>query len=126
MRISDWSSDVCSSDLLLPLAAVAFAAQRLAAILGRPAFSHQVEPAAHPRVAHHDFRQAEDQRDDGDEQKAENERPQLDQERGIQHRIITSGDRKSPRLNSSHYCAHRMPSSASKKKTYKEQRLTQT
>src|SRR3546814_2498378 len=27
------------------------------------------------------------------------------------------GDRKSTRLNSSHYCAHRMPSSAGQKKT---------
>src|SRR3546814_13299875 len=36
--------------------------------------------------------------------------------------LLTGGDRKSTRLNSSHYCASRMPSSACNKKTRNKRR----
>src|SRR3546814_9093016 len=50
---------------------------------------------------------------DGDGSQADGEAEQGDD-------AVTLGeDRKSPRLNSSHYCASRMPSSAGKKKNQK-------
>src|SRR3546814_8625050 len=128
MRISDWSSDVCSSDLV---GKQADARLRGPSVSGRPAIEEEAqapgghswkrlgaeqkrrllaaEPAQHgewrrrrvPRVA-----EAE-----GDQAAV---RP-----RGAQPRIrlaLENRDRKSTRLNSSHYCASRMPSSAGKKK----------
>src|SRR3546814_1624474 len=103
MRISEWSSDVCSSDLLARRdSRIAAAKQRL-----------ESEMAA--------FRQAmgvqsgivENVRDDAETLKAIVDRSQ-GAEGGLQAAQAT--DRKSTRLNSSHYCASRMPSSARTKK----------
>src|SRR3546814_7160480 len=107
MRISDWSSDVCSSDLEVEFAqgpaaeigddlaraeARGFAAQRLE-MRGRPFIGFDVarELLVDAGAAH------------------------LDRDRAAvgRHRAVDlREDRKSTRLNSSHYCASRMPSSA--------------
>src|SRR3546814_3977170 len=109
MRISDWSSDVCFSDLT--------------------AIAHQLFGALHHRgetVAADVHGQREIVRAgieiaalqlvlvgkaDGMDEEVELA-PVLCQH--VEHRIHRGGigDRKSTRLNSSHYCASRMPSSA--------------
>src|SRR3546814_2283421 len=122
MRISDWSSDVCSSDLLrlgldqrqrrqhdlLARARdflrerdlvggaqfAALAAHRLAQVddVDRPVRGFAVEgqgPIAWPVVLQ-------------------------GTEAVLYHGCLQCPDRKSTRLNSSHYCAHRMPSYACK------------
>src|SRR3546814_4069329 len=105
MRISDWSSDVCSSDLKLHIDQW---------IDQRP---HPVEHArgvAQRRAGREkraDVRQVVER-----ESLAEHERKMLvartrDTDR---HHLLKqrAADRKSTRLNSSHSCASRMPSSA--------------
>src|SRR3546814_9286863 len=132
MRISDWSSDVCSSDLvfLYPQAVFQhipqrradrlFGAQRRLSELADvfrdlvDHLAHGLHPLAgaqqhlfHGVSAIHQMHQRQmaelgaamqRQCDRGDQQAQQNE------------------DRKSTRLNSSHSCASRMPSSARKKK----------
>src|SRR3546814_7828955 len=92
MRISDWSSDVCSSDL---------------------------EQADLRRQRKHADEQRPPGREgDGDDKIGDRRRghhPRPDETEAVHH--ITDlgnllGDRKSTRLNSSHSCASRMPSSA--------------
>src|SRR3546814_4209295 len=99
MRISDWSSDVCSSDLLF---LTFFGKARWAA-------SEHVQHALH-----------------GHEEQSGSESPAHEHDghaiavgTGGYHphespwnMLIPLGDRKSTRLNSSHSCAARMPSSA--------------
>src|SRR3546814_6676801 len=116
MRISDWSSDVCSSDLHDGVAGGA--SLRLP-----PRQPHRRPGGAAPR------RRAE-------------RRPALDDGRGGHARGAAPGsraaaptdrqggqpagrnrDRKSTRLNSSNSCAYRMPPSACKKKTHVDDRL---
>src|SRR3546814_9716166 len=110
MRISDWSSDVCSSDLVC-------IAHALGGDLGALADhqtgtgplsvvdAHQVVgqvarlARAHPGQWGHEDTV-------GGAHRTEVER--LEQARHGIH----AGDRKSTRLNSNHYCAPRMPSSA--------------
>src|SRR3546814_7269567 len=48
--------------------------------------------------------------------------PRLPRRAVYRHQRLGGGDRKSTRLNSSHYCASRMPSSAQKKKKHKKQK----
>src|SRR3546814_10725555 len=103
MRISDWSSDVCSSDLFFSPVLVRKAdhrnldyagefAQCVFDFAGVDIFpapdDHFFQPTCNPQIA---------------------VRVQRAQIAGTQI------DRKSTRLNSSHYCASRMPSSALKK-----------
>src|SRR3546814_3402338 len=91
LRISDWSSDVCSSDLHLfdildPAKPAAAFAHPLARAFERDPIAFGRQPDAQRPSA-------------------------LDG-------VSIDTDRKSTRLNSSHSCASRMPSSACKKKTY--------
>src|SRR3546814_10346915 len=92
MRISDWSSDVCSSDLIETLVAAQKEAQtkaleeRLAYIVGRADAKDIVDRETAGQA--------------GDIIKVANDF------------MAPIEDRKSTRLNSSHYCASRMPSSA--------------
>src|SRR3546814_5705431 len=104
MRISDWSSDVCSSDLTCLLTRLGtepkFSGAGLSRINERTdtrkgvlAMSQPYARFLHPfDVARH---------------------PDLEPE--VKRAILASWaseDRKSTRLNSSHYCASRMPYSA--------------
>src|SRR3546814_1440736 len=111
MRISDWSSDVCSSDLLHVLVD---AARALDVAAGEPADERDVHAAdeaddaglgSHGRQHTHHIRPFLLAKQDG-----------LHVGR-LHHRIDDgkAGDRKSTRLNSSHYCASRMPYPARKK-----------
>src|SRR3546814_7763926 len=104
MRISDWSSDLCSSDLVRVLGASAYDAQEIIAsrdtydlIVERGEQDKASEIGRFPRL----FRNVESVPE------------------GLTWPTITfegemtvNLDRKSTRLNSSHYCASRMPSSA--------------
>src|SRR3546814_8825567 len=119
MRISDWSSDVCSSDLADRYAVhgdrewqrnvemgVAAGRQRDAVaetVRDQPQHGQQQggEVGFAPRPADALFEQRRSEQTDDQEQRAP---PATGAER--------AGDRKSTRLNSSHYCASRMPSSA--------------
>src|SRR3546814_6377481 len=111
MRISDWSSDVCSSDLGEGLKAGSVVWRRLAEAQDAAVAEHperdrfqvhaavdldhevQVRPAAGAAVA------------------GQADRPAAPDLLARLHQ-----DRQSTRLNSSHHCAHRMPSSALKTK----------
>src|SRR3546814_8223809 len=109
MRISDWSSDVCSSDL--PSACPGCDAEGTLAACG-PGVERLAEEA---RVLFPQARQAMMTSDTltGPESAAALVRAV--QARSIDLLIgtqIVAKDRKSTRLNSSHKCAYRMPSSA--------------
>src|SRR3546814_5711778 len=121
MRISDWSSDVCSSDLLARtlLAKTAFQQVRNTVLGGSP--GRRPRSAEVPmiierfdrhtlgRLATELHRQAQDIAEASDvsfaDQRAAHPGPENLLKGGRQ-------DRKSTRLNSSHSCASRMPSSA--------------
>src|SRR3546814_5957347 len=114
MRISDWSSDVCSSDLALeaalgPLSWADVDLDRIcdtldklmnsgrriysaAYIMPSPRYGHARKHANHLALIAHMMEQRLPQR--------------------LQQLPSLEADRKSTRLNSSHYCASRMPSSA--------------
>src|SRR3546814_1291314 len=104
MRISDWSSDVCSSDLhfLIRMADEGEQALRIDDFLGdsfgfEMALSYcEIEAFTEHRLGQRAFN--------------------VDALGVGLHRVPVADDRKSTRLNSSHYCAARMPSSARKKK----------
>src|SRR3546814_9480977 len=113
MRISDWRSDVCSSDLLagarLEIAPEAFE-HRLPL---RATARHVVEFLLQPRgeiIADIAFEEAFEE---GGEQA-----PAFFGDEAVfpDRHIGAILDRKSTRLNSSHSCATRMPTSAGKKK----------
>src|SRR3546814_7309057 len=108
MRISDWSSDVCSSDLryLFDLGSTEFGGRLDKRRFGAESAKRRFVAGVHHRLSHaNQFtgasliltgkRQTVARRDRGGKLVA---------------------DRKSTRLNSSHSCAPRMPSSACKKK----------
>src|SRR3546814_6969124 len=107
MRISDWSSDVCSSDLVL-LDPVSDAAEPV----------HQLQPDREPFGAR--------RRGDGGAHAglpalaASSIASRASNMPGVSlsHAWRWPIDRKSTRLNSSHSCATRMPPSSSKKKQY--------
>src|SRR3546814_1359996 len=115
MRISDWSSDVCSSDLRDQVAVGQIA------LLRRRVEQHEMLDARKLIAQSLDDRQkgrVEEQHPVrgmvDDIHKLFVEQPRID---GMQHPAHSGGavpaqDRKSTRLNSSHYCAYRMPSSA--------------
>src|SRR3546814_4612540 len=104
MRISDWSSDVCSSDLR----------------------AHHDSPVpdgpGHPHDhGHADDRQARSPRDQGGAEESQVRELRLPLWHAVEEvhpdgvgelRAPSNRDRKSTRLNSSHLCASRMPSSA--------------
>src|SRR3546814_10015442 len=106
MRISDWSSDVCSSDLPLnldgsesPMSQSSRAFARNLADLGLPVllWDERWSTQAVTRTLI-----------DADASRAR---------RCVLVDKLAARDRKSTRLNSSHQCASRMPSSACKKIT---------
>src|SRR3546814_1226022 len=120
MRISDWSSDVCSSDLSTT-SSCERAAESGEALLGAAAalqavIDETIEPRhrARPAVVRLDPRPA------GVRQRPP--RGTVVHQPEQLFRIVLGGagnqdvlagqDRKSTRLNSSHECAYRMPSSA--------------
>src|SRR3546814_6341008 len=110
MRISDWSSDVCSSDL--PHQRAAAVTQDVA---GQAAGALDVEQDHRARVAFEHVGGEQHQQavgEDvlavaGDHAEAVAIAVEGDAQVGLEAR-----DRKSTRLNSSHSCASRLPSSA--------------
>src|SRR3546814_4056140 len=101
MRISDWSSDVCSSDLQEDrLHHRRGGAQ--ADFLGIGLDLHALETT----------RQRDDDAEDG---RLDQPHPQVMDRHHLPQPLDEGEDRKSTRLNSSHYCASRMPSYAWKK-----------
>src|SRR3546814_3788667 len=106
MRISDWSSDVCSSDLAGRVTGVIFEREGLEetaeAVRGVVLASGGFGANAEMR------RKYIPQADAG-----WSLQPEGSQGDGVTMGVSVGGtDRKSTRLNSSHYCASRMPSSA--------------
>src|SRR3546814_7326256 len=109
MRISDWSSDVCSSDLrdvvdldkavLRALADQVEGKQRAIARID-PGQRHRYGRLPRVRIA-----------DEGDARRKIDGAVRLKVEERI-GQVEPAQDRKSTRLNSSHSCAPRMPSSA--------------
>src|SRR3546814_9570375 len=122
MRISDWSSDVCSSDLAAPVRARAGAA--LNTIAGVQWHCQQsFKPFADALIAARHVLEGNDQTRyplvlvlpprQRDEARATLARAFMRLRPGG---VVLAADRKSTRLNSSHYSASRMASSACKKK----------
>src|SRR3546814_4966649 len=112
MRISDWSSDVCSSDLLghadhaglgggiVPML------RRIAAIGGAARDIDEATAALCAKME--DGETAEF----GRGRKVDPHRPLPRGNPVVMTLVDRRGDRKSTRLNSSHLCASRLPSSA--------------
>src|SRR3546814_9698604 len=112
VRISDWSSDVCSSDLLFlhrqRVHVGAHEDRRTVAI-----FEQADDAGAADLLGHGKARVAQMLREDA--RGADLLHPEFGVlvevlVKRVERRIVL--DRKSTRLNSSHYCATRMPSSA--------------
>src|SRR3546814_1454353 len=109
MRISDWSSDVCSSDLLR---------RRDHPADGHDPRAHVPDRAETVRLDGVDARApAQDEGDPGALQgrqaaPAAGDHAALQEREGQSGRGLPAEDRKSTSMNSSHYCAYRMPSSA--------------
>src|SRR3546814_5335675 len=115
MRISDWSSDVCSSDLAA--GAVGSAAGQIANIHGCRTIGI-TSSATKQRLCIEQFgyEAAIDYRsEDVDVRLAELCPDGIDIYYDNTAGAISDADRKSTRLNSSHYCAARMPPSACNK-----------
>src|SRR3546814_2732900 len=127
MRISDWSSDVCSSDLQPRAGAVIAAVDDV----GRLVESGDAAPVDPPdRVGAALDRAAEGAHGVGGRQhdlaleqsldEALADREAAEEQRPVRDRLVTRhperSDRKSTRLNSSHQCAYRMQVSAGQKK----------
>src|SRR3546814_6948441 len=104
MRISDWSSDVCSSDLvgdmlLQEIVALRIAEHddaRLADIARRRQAGDPLDPVRHEGIGKVGIGLPDP----------------VDAEAGDVAEAGGGIDRKSTRLNTSHYCAHRLQSSA--------------
>src|SRR3546814_1715443 len=123
MRISDWSSDVCSSDLVEGRQVDVVGRQRVeqelrqrrgllqARVQARCAF------AAHQGVRVLALGQEQEERLAAATRAMESVLPRMRESTDSIARV----DRKSTRLNSSHQCASRMPSSAGKKKTHNKE-----
>src|SRR3546814_3310452 len=114
MRISDWSSDVCSSDLLKQTERANAMLSRLSSFLR---YTLANEPTANVTLAQEVetlklYLEIEKMRFE------ERLRPRFDIDPKVEKARLPSllmqplVDRKSTRLNSSHSCASRMPSSA--------------
>src|SRR3546814_4227943 len=115
MRISDWSSDVCSSDLPAPQAAQAAVASSpgkdvAAVALGvSDAVAMPVPPPVPSPESATD--EASDDLAPGDMEHDVADRGIADGPLDAPRPLVDLGlDRKSTRLNSSHSCAYRMPS----------------
>src|SRR3546814_9681603 len=118
MRISDWSSDVCSSDLCLPFDAEGRGVEMP---LG-PAIAHD-HGAAVPRIARAIVVAVEEKRAAAEIARSPQPEELAEITLGRRLRFARAdgtdapaavacahpSDRKSTRLNSSHYCASRMP-----------------
>src|SRR3546814_6925270 len=106
MRISDWSSGVCSSDLPLPddeLVRLQVAEDENRVMQSAPKTKQASNETALLDTLTRMARTIEERASQQDTQPLKSESTSLE----------TGGiDRKSTRLNSSHYCAHRMPSHA--------------
>src|SRR3546814_4250657 len=113
MRISDLMSDVCSSDLLAAADHLAYASDYGRLDGNKDAVSVSILCVSEPR-----FAGGEEERRDlashfPTDREAEVQVFQRIEADHIPGAIVGQpGDRKSRRLNSSHYCASRMPSSA--------------
>src|SRR3546814_4628365 len=130
MRISDWSSDVCSSDLLRIREAggpheLERRARRRRLFVGIGDGEHRRHRTGHPKlveigIADELYRvpRRPARREVADRVTANVEaigHDLADVRHAVLQRAERAKDRKSTRLNSSHYCASRMPSSACKK-----------
>src|SRR3546814_3961014 len=116
MRISDWSSDVCSSDLAQARKAQLHVVADVAADVEAGVATDQV-PAVLDVVGLGDLHVALDRATAGRGQGELGDLVMaaalvLDRELDALVRDRLDQDRKSTRLNSSHQCASRMPSSA--------------
>src|SRR3546814_1311392 len=117
MRISDWSSDVCSSDLpdVEPNADRSDDAEDDEISPLRLQFGHILE--IHAVDSGNRGRHREDRGPGGKLTRDRTLALLFEQVTRLEHRDQdVAEDRKSTRLNSSPYCASRMPSSACKKK----------
>src|SRR3546814_10573730 len=144
MRISDWSSDVCSSDLRVALGpgerTVEMGGIHLTLMIGAVGLvvtvaEHEIPPqgrlrderwsrtakalaphrsCAADRVRWRRFRPAPPSLAARREEHPPDHRhrPRRARRLPLAHTQIANGDRKSTRLNSSHYCAYRLPSPA--------------
>src|SRR3546814_1835788 len=126
MRISDWSSDVCSSDLAEPLQHGLGAADHALQLVGRLLRRGDRDQLdlVELVLAQHAAGVAAGRaglRAETGRQRADVQRQSLGGEDRVGHQ-----DRTRTRLNSSHYCASRMPSSAWKKKNHVQPTLTST
>src|SRR3546814_10497360 len=116
MRISDWSSDVCSSDLL-PLRAAVEGETRWWAISGRPQVDTGGRFAGY-RGSGADITAQRQSAEDASRLALYDSLTGLANRFHISKKLdttlaaFTQQDRKSTRLNSSHSCASRMPSPA--------------
>src|SRR3546814_9744053 len=100
MRISDWSSDVCSSDLAGGIAPLRLGEQRLglgAQPGGLVEFAARIGDPGVERVAQPMMRAAEPEDADDEDRQAD-----IDPALGVEAEHRFAGDRKSTRLNSSH------------------------
>src|SRR3546814_9064460 len=124
-RISDWSSDVCSSDLIQPpLAAAADEAQKL----DRDQQYQHADIGEIGEILENANREApDDQRHSQENEEAHRLFPRprrpIAHRRRIEEEQAEGGDpgeedRKRPRMNTSNKCAQRMPPSARTKKQY--------
>src|SRR3546814_9976311 len=114
MRISDWSSDVCSSDLVRAnKSAHLYDYDDLMAVV-RPGLEGIClsMPMGPEDVALCAAIVAEAEDRNGVASGSVRLLPALETPRSLQLAYEIAQDRKSTRLNSSHYCASRMPSSA--------------
>src|SRR3546814_5896871 len=109
MRISDWSSDVCSSDLEIPYHGCARSRQWPDEGLLRSVGDSQSHADRRPSAQHRHCRHL--RATDNAYPKGTAKRVVRSDGRG-RRRTATLADRKSTRLNSNNYCANRMPSSA--------------
>src|SRR3546814_9809346 len=119
MRISDWSSDVCSSDLMVHVLE-----EGLLQGLGQVAPRREVplQAAQHQNEVQHDGLEAAVEVVGHPEVPVQPRLPRLRHDGTIERQgigvarlgaeeALPDQDRKSTRLNSSHSCAYRMPSS---------------
>src|SRR3546814_6888140 len=115
MRISDWSSDVCSSDLCGSRVGgpKGRGGGGLRALWGAPSAAPS---NLNPLRARGIFAARKDNHMAAKKQKDSSADLRTNEKKWTKPRMDAGWtDRKSTRLNSSHYCASRMPSSALKK-----------
>src|SRR3546814_5633625 len=100
LRISDWSSDVCSSDLLPPVHDIGDRLGLLAESDRQEAAGQRIEGAAVADLARlQDAADAPDDLGGGEAQRLVDDNPPVDRRLGRQQDLV-DGDRKSTRRNS--------------------------